>query len=454
MSYSGTHIQSIPPEILSRIFLECLSGNCFPPPAKSEAPLLLGRVCSHWRSIVLSTQELWTSLGLGARYPAGFDLKNDAKSVEQWRIRAGPSSRLSYSLSYPHRDSGSEVGDHESWTHLMNAIIRQHQLWRRIQVVIPPSIAEQILSVISNQRAPMLEYLNINTVNIDNPLDINLPAMPRLQKLVLNMDQTALQFAACGSQSLREFIIHSTGPVLSLDVCWLLITQSPSLEVFRAHCSTFTLYHAEIHRHTRLTYLHLQAQFDPGPFFDKIEAPKLNFMKLQYTRYMVDYYECGWPHLTSFLNRSKCQLAHLHLGVGEMSQVDIVNCFHATPGLKSLCVDIWPHMREATINTLKSHTLNSGGDTLCPELESLCFFTLRCSLKALEDMIVSRCTNVATKLRKVSLYDYGSAPYEQLLVAPRIVRCIEEGLQLIIGPSDSYKGQYRSDDPLTEGWTE
>ncbi|TDL17640.1 hypothetical protein BD410DRAFT_794102 [Rickenella mellea] len=58
------------------------------------------------------------------------------------------------------------------------------------------------------------------------------------------------------------------------------------------------------------------------------------------------------------------------------------------------------------------------------------------------------------KLRKVSLYGCDFAPYEQLLDAPRIIRCIEEGLQFVIGPSQSYQRQYRMDDPLTIGWTE
>ncbi|TDL18447.1 hypothetical protein BD410DRAFT_793357 [Rickenella mellea] len=438
-SYLGTPMQSIPPEILSRIFVECLSGICFPPPAKSEAPLLLGCVCSHWRRVAL-----WTGVSLGERSTRD-GLEKDAISAQQWRIRAGPTSGLSFNLNY------HGCGDDDHWTNLMNAIIPLHQVWRRIQCLLPLPLAKQILSVIPN--APMLEYLNIANRNIYDQEDIDLRTIPRLQKLVRKMDQPVVQFGASGSQSLREIIIHKVCSTLNLDVCWFLVTQCPNLEVFQAYCYScdpFTFHHAEVHRHPRLAYLHLEGLYgNPGPFFDKFEAQGLKFMSLKYYGPLIER-EHGWRHLTSFLNRSKCKLTHLCLYIPRMSQSDIINCFHATPGLKSLCVDKYPLMTNATIATLKS-----GEDNLFPELESLCFHDcLRCSPKALEDMIVSRCAINTRKLRKVILYGCEFARYEQLSDAPMIVQCIEGGLQLDNEPSDSYKRQYRTEDPLSVGWTE
>ncbi|TDL17620.1 hypothetical protein BD410DRAFT_882954 [Rickenella mellea] len=261
--------------------------------------------------------------------------------------------------------------------------------------------------------------------------------MPRLQKLVLRMDAPVIQFGAFGSQSLREVIIHGVCDTLTLDVCWIFITQCPNLEVFQAHCYSyvpFTHHHAATLRHARLEYLHLDVvTADPGPFFDKFEAPDLKFMSLHYYNLLADG-EQEWQHLKSFLNRSKCQLKHLAIGVARMSEGDIVNCLHATPGLKSLSLDRYPFMTKAAIISLKLNSQNSVEDNLCPKLETLCFhFGLRCSARALEDMVVSRCTNVTTTLRKVSLYGCHNAPYEELLDAPGIVRCIEEGLQLVEG---------------------
>ncbi|KAF9461002.1 hypothetical protein BDZ94DRAFT_1222079, partial [Collybia nuda] len=50
----------VPPEILSEIFLLCLSGapvSLFP--QLHSAPWVFGRVCSRWRAVSLSEPRLW-----------------------------------------------------------------------------------------------------------------------------------------------------------------------------------------------------------------------------------------------------------------------------------------------------------------------------------------------------------------------------------------------------------
>ncbi|KII83264.1 hypothetical protein PLICRDRAFT_119641, partial [Plicaturopsis crispa FD-325 SS-3] len=51
-----TPARALPPELLSQIFIHCLEEE---EPSIDRAPLLLGRVCRRWRSISLSTPELW-----------------------------------------------------------------------------------------------------------------------------------------------------------------------------------------------------------------------------------------------------------------------------------------------------------------------------------------------------------------------------------------------------------
>ncbi|KAJ3576362.1 hypothetical protein NP233_g476 [Leucocoprinus birnbaumii] len=59
----------LPPEILREIFFACLPETVHLPPRLDEAPLLLTRVCSSWRMLALSTQELWCNfeVALSAR---------------------------------------------------------------------------------------------------------------------------------------------------------------------------------------------------------------------------------------------------------------------------------------------------------------------------------------------------------------------------------------------------
>lgn len=49
----------LPPDILREIFLECLPETVYLPPRPDDAPLLLTRICSSWRTLALNTQELW-----------------------------------------------------------------------------------------------------------------------------------------------------------------------------------------------------------------------------------------------------------------------------------------------------------------------------------------------------------------------------------------------------------
>ncbi|KAF7337312.1 F-box domain-containing protein [Mycena sanguinolenta] len=54
-------VLSLPPEITSRIFVECLPGDDVSP-LPAHAPLLLTLVCRRWKDIALSTCQLWSSL--------------------------------------------------------------------------------------------------------------------------------------------------------------------------------------------------------------------------------------------------------------------------------------------------------------------------------------------------------------------------------------------------------
>lgn len=57
-------IHRFPPELLSETFLHCLPEGLYNRPSPDTAPLLLGRVCSAWRTLSTQTPRLWTSLDL------------------------------------------------------------------------------------------------------------------------------------------------------------------------------------------------------------------------------------------------------------------------------------------------------------------------------------------------------------------------------------------------------
>ncbi|EGN94142.1 hypothetical protein SERLA73DRAFT_78064 [Serpula lacrymans var. lacrymans S7.3] len=58
-----TPARRMPPEVITNIFKYCLPSEGSRP-STSDAPLLLSRICSHWRQVVLSTPHLWSALNL------------------------------------------------------------------------------------------------------------------------------------------------------------------------------------------------------------------------------------------------------------------------------------------------------------------------------------------------------------------------------------------------------
>ncbi|KAJ7085451.1 hypothetical protein B0H15DRAFT_376345 [Mycena belliarum] len=57
-------VLTIPTEIVTHIFLDCLPSTGRVQPSKNAAPLLLAQICRHWRAIALSIPQLWSSVDL------------------------------------------------------------------------------------------------------------------------------------------------------------------------------------------------------------------------------------------------------------------------------------------------------------------------------------------------------------------------------------------------------
>lgn len=55
-------IRRLPSDIIREIFIACIPADQNATMSAQEAPLLLGRICSAWRTISLSTPRLWSSI--------------------------------------------------------------------------------------------------------------------------------------------------------------------------------------------------------------------------------------------------------------------------------------------------------------------------------------------------------------------------------------------------------
>ncbi|KAJ6450681.1 hypothetical protein C8R45DRAFT_1224048 [Mycena sanguinolenta] len=85
-------ILSLPPEITSRIFVECLLPDDGLSPLTARAPLLLMRVCRQWKDIALSTCQLWSSLRIDSLHTGSGEIMVPSGTLfllQTWFSRAG-----------------------------------------------------------------------------------------------------------------------------------------------------------------------------------------------------------------------------------------------------------------------------------------------------------------------------------------------------------------------------
>ncbi|KAJ7443020.1 hypothetical protein FB451DRAFT_1376845 [Mycena latifolia] len=155
-------VRRLPLDIIQEIFTACLPThrNCVM--SAVEAPVLLGRICSSWRSISLSTPHLWSWLHIvepscpfNAPYWFEKKLAQRLETTNMWLGRSG-NCPLSISLQ--------SSGNSYSWgspNKLIPALLPFASRWERISFTAPLS-GLGIVSHLTEADVPMLKSVSIN----------------------------------------------------------------------------------------------------------------------------------------------------------------------------------------------------------------------------------------------------------------------------------------------------
>ncbi|PPQ83834.1 hypothetical protein CVT25_000893, partial [Psilocybe cyanescens] len=173
-----TPFRRLPDDILREIFLWCLPDTHNAVMSASEAPLLLGRVCSRWRSLAYHTPRLWASLHIPLPVPpshgglsfwmpsetyqqmcAEFEekLKIHCEAVRDWLNRSG-SRPLSVSLNP--RDSASNM-QYQHIRAYLNILLTFSNRWHSLEISIPSAEYSNLISSIPASAVPKLEFLHL-----------------------------------------------------------------------------------------------------------------------------------------------------------------------------------------------------------------------------------------------------------------------------------------------------
>ncbi|KAJ6578678.1 hypothetical protein DFH09DRAFT_1148072 [Mycena vulgaris] len=158
-------VLTLPTEITTQIFVHCLPDSVSPPEIDA-APLLLGRICSGWRSIALGTPELWTSLKI-ARSDTAIEL------IETWLARA-QNRPLSLALTLFEEDDSDEWDAAQTFQYeseaaqIIHVLQQRSHTWRDMKIILP---FHHFYFFGSDLHLPMLERLTVELNDYDPPMD-------------------------------------------------------------------------------------------------------------------------------------------------------------------------------------------------------------------------------------------------------------------------------------------
>ena len=173
------------PDILQEIFCHCI-GQTYPILSAMEAPMLLTRICSLWRSVALSSPQIWTRLHIplpgDPRMSSNYGMNDDravevrrqifsklmqlrCQAVKDWLDRSG-SLPLSLSISFPfgyEPSTDSDGAEDDEVVDPLFRIIRPFtSRWRHLNLSMPYHIYQKLEAKIPLDNLSMLRYFKGN----------------------------------------------------------------------------------------------------------------------------------------------------------------------------------------------------------------------------------------------------------------------------------------------------
>ncbi|KAJ6526963.1 hypothetical protein DFH09DRAFT_1187235 [Mycena vulgaris] len=163
----------LPLDIIQEIFVACIPThrNCVM--SAREAPVLLGRICSSWRTISLSTPRLWCRLHIAQPTPpfylSTFSRALEATKVAQrlettktWLGRSGhcPLSLSVASLADDNQDPETGSVIHPTTRLILRALIPFAARWQDIKLTVSSSVLDTLFGL-TDHDVPILKKLEI-----------------------------------------------------------------------------------------------------------------------------------------------------------------------------------------------------------------------------------------------------------------------------------------------------
>ncbi|KIM41451.1 hypothetical protein M413DRAFT_445447 [Hebeloma cylindrosporum] len=241
------------PDILREIFYHCVVQP-YPILSATEAPMVLTRVCSLWRSVALSSPRIWTRLHIPIPGDPQFSsrVNNDrgpelrhqmfsktmelrCQAVKEWLGRSG-SLPLSLSISYPfgyEPSVGSNVvEDDEVADPLFRTIRPFASRWRDFNLSMPFHIYQKLETQIPLDNLSMLRHftgiIHVHSSTQPTLIPLHIIELPSLETLSLNCLQLTIHLGHYQNSWNRLTDIRFMSPITDTDLLGML-RQCPNL---------------------------------------------------------------------------------------------------------------------------------------------------------------------------------------------------------------------------------
>ena len=408
----------LPPEIVGEIFVHCLPTTHNAVKSTTEAPLLLGRICSAWRNISLLTPRLWSSIHLvipihhdASKFNSIIQLR--CKALKEWLGRSGT---LPLSISLTTSNNGYCAHLSSAATPLMETLIQFSHRWNSIDLRVPYGLL-QSFNVLTKDDVPCLEVIKIDDINWDRTQYFTqwhfsiLDAAPRLHRVSFVLSQRdprnlPLPWARLTELSLETYRSASS---LNSSEALAMVKQCPNLQscalgIYSSLPEGF-MPPSELVTLPALHTLRLRTfpenSDDLTVIFDHIFTPSL--VDLAVTAYTIQGFI--WPSVPhvpfkSLLTHSSCPLERLTLSQNPISSEALIECLHLIPTLTTLFVTdcSWAAGSEAPLPNRVPETSAILSDELLRLLTATNSESADCLVPLLKSVKLSQCTAISDEV--------------------------------------------------------
>ncbi|KAJ3512494.1 hypothetical protein NLJ89_g3490 [Agrocybe chaxingu] len=354
-------LTQLPPELYSRIFIECLPQELYPFPRRERpprqerlpVPMLLSSVSRRWRALAHFTPQLWSFIRVRLDYP---DSLQSAKLMREWLTRSGD-LLVSIDLYLKRRSPGDEYErlPDNSMLPLIDVVNDFSHRWGVLELNMPSALIPKICG--DSSTTSTLDALHISPIEWPRRAKFSqvfvmknaLPSPTRISLCGLYLSSIAIDWTN---------VTHTETVGLHLDECVHLLRAAPRL----VHCD-FQIVQPLMPIHElphdvitcrSLQWLDYEDRHNAARFFNLISLPSLRCLSISPEQQTLEVLES----VTACLKRSSCPLTSLKIAYVDLRDAPLIPLLEATPTLEILDL-VFVHPSDALFQRLGATAIDA-----------------------------------------------------------------------------------------------